>query len=117
MSRRKGAAWASAMVGMLRDTFPAVTLTAPGQARDHGDAANLPFLAEFKNHQAIELGDWSTQAERAALATKLYRWALFVKRRGKGGTRDGWMIVPNWFGVELLGAWVRERDARDEVAS
>jgi hypothetical protein len=102
------------MCNMLREVFPAATLTAPGQVHDHGDAANLPFLAEFKGGTDYRLGAWSTQAERAALTTKLYRWALFLKRRGKGTTRDGWMVVPNWFGVELLAAWARERERAAE---
>lgn len=113
--RRKGAVWASEVANVLRGVFPAVTLTAPGQSRDMGDAANLPFLAEFKNHQAVELGDWSTQAEKVAIATGLWRWALFVKRRGKAEARDGWMVVPMWFGCELLAAWQAERTERLEV--
>src|SRR5205085_1009228 len=88
------------------NVHPAVTLTAAGQARDAGDISGLPALIECKNHAAIELGEWSTQAERAAIATKVYRWALFVKRRGKARVEDGWMVVPCWFGAELLAAWM-----------
>lgn len=107
--RAKGAAWASEMCNLLSEFFPAATLTAPGQSRDHGDAANLPFLAEFKNHNSIELGAWSTQAEKAAISTHLWRWALFVKRRGKSKATDGWMVTPIWFGRELLAAWEAQR--------
>lgn len=111
-SRRKGAAWATAVCNFLHPVFPAATLTAPGQMRDHGDIANLPFIAECKNHVALEFGDWSTQAHRAAIATRLYRWSLWVKRRGHGKVDDGWMVVPAWFGRELLDAWAKQRADR-----
>ena len=106
--RRKGSVWATAVANYLHaHVSPAVTLTAAGQARDAGDISGLPAIIECKNHREIELGEWSTQAERSAIATKAYRWALFVKRRGKARVEDGWMIVPCWFGCELLAAWAR----------
>ena len=70
-------------------------------AADRGDLSGLPVTVEIKNHRAMDLGDWCTEAQKEAVNAGTYRWCVVHKRAHKP-VRDAYATVPLWVLAEFL---------------
>lgn len=94
-SRRKGTAWESAIVDFLRlRGWPNAERRAMGGANDRGDIAGvLGVVIEAKNARTTDLAGWWAEAEQERRNDGARHAVLWLKRRGKSGAGDGWVVM------------------------
>ena len=109
-SKRKGTAFESAVVEFLRTHgFPYAERRALRGVRDCGDVAGvIGWTLELKNHRAMDLGTWATEAEKEAMNDHGYRWAIVHKRRQRN-VRDAYVTLPLWLFAALVADEVEGR--------
>lgn len=107
-SRAKGTAWESACALFLDERLPvSIERRTMAGANDRGDLAGVPdAIFECKNHRALELGEWMTEAEREADRDGGSLPIVLHKRRGKGNPGESFATMPIWALAELLKAWL-----------
>jgi hypothetical protein len=89
----------------MRRWFPHVERRALRGTQDTGDIAGLPgWVLELKNHREMELGVWSTEAEREARNNGGGRWAVIHKRR-QHSTEDSYVTMNLTTFCELVEQW------------
>ena len=84
--RRKGSQFERDVVAFLQGNgHPYVERSyGAGRPDDRGDIDGIPgFAIECKNHLAIDLAGWSSEASSEAANARRPRWAVIFKRRQK----------------------------------
>ena len=90
-ARAKGTSFESAVVAVLNEEGFTEAERWGSVDMGLGDIRNLPVVLEAKNHKAMALSEWCTQAEKSGKkADKL--WAVVHKRIRKG-TRQAYVTM------------------------
>src|SRR5271155_4049226 len=82
-SKAKGSKFEVDVVEYLKaNGFPHAERRALRGIHDAGDVAGIGgWVCEGKNHKALDLGSWRTEAAREARNGSVSRWAVIHKRR------------------------------------
>lgn len=94
--RRKGNAFELAIVGYLREHgFPfAERAYGAGRPDDRGDIDAIPgWVLEAKNHKALDLAGWCSEASAEAANARSHWWAVIAKRRNRP-IADAYVVMP-----------------------
>ena len=112
-SKAKGTRLESEFVDFAHEHgFPHARRIAAAGVLDQGDVAlgdGVPVTVEVKNCQAMALAEWMKEAQRESINAGTYRYAVAHNRKG-AATRENYMTVPWWFGLELLKAWAELKE-------
>jgi hypothetical protein len=102
--KRKGGQFEAAVVNYLRTAgFPQAAKTLAGASDDRGDISGVDHtVVECKNHRALDLAGWLTEARLEAENAGLARFAVVAKRRGVSDVAESYAVVPLWLLAELL---------------
>lgn len=94
VSRQKGTAFETAVVGVLRDAgLPAERRALNGRL-DRGDIAGVPgWTLECKNEKTMSLAGYVDEARQESSNAGTDRYAAVVKRRGKGAS-EAYVVMP-----------------------
>lgn len=103
-ARRKGTAWESAVVDLLRASgWPHAERRAMNGALDKGDVNLGPgVVIECKAHAAINLAAFLEEAKREAANANAQVGVAWVKRRGKASAADGYVVMDGATFMHLL---------------
>ncbi len=103
-SKRKGTSFEVAVVDYLRaNGFPFAERRALRGTNDAGDVAGVVgWVIEAKNHRALDLGPWLTEAAKEAANDGVSRFAVVHKRR-QHSTAEAFVTMPLRLFAELLG--------------
>lgn len=86
-ARQKGTSFETAIVNYLKENGFKDAERWGSLDMALGDIRNVPMVLEAKNHKAMALADWCTQAETSGKkANKL--WAVIHKRARKGTSQS-----------------------------
>lgn len=102
-SKAKGTGWEVRLVDFLRTHgHPLAERRVMQGKNDRGDVAGIPgWVIEAKNRRAVDLAGWCDEAEREALAAKVYRWAVVFPRKSHQ-TRKAYAVIPLWLLADLM---------------
>lgn len=102
--RRKGSGFERDVVAYLKAHGHPWAERAYGAGRpdDRGDIDGIVGWAlEVKNHRALDLAGWTTEAANEATNGRRPRWAVIFKRRNKA-TADAYVLLDLATFAELL---------------
>ena len=102
--RRKGSQFERDVVAYLQANGHRYAERAYGAGRpdDRGDIDGIPgFAIECKNHRALDLAGWCTEASAEAANARRPRWAVIFKRKQRA-TADAYVLVSLATFAELL---------------
>ncbi len=94
--RRKGNAFELAIVAFLREHgFPfAERAYGAGRPDDRGDIAGVAgWVLEAKNHRALDLAGWCSEAAAESANARSHWWAVIAKRRNRP-IGDAYVVMP-----------------------
>jgi hypothetical protein len=102
-AKARGTGFERDVVDFLRaNGFPYAERRALRGTKDAGDVAGVVgWVLEAKNHKALDLGAWATEAAREAANDGVTRWAVIHKRR-RHGTAEAFVAIPLRLFAELL---------------
>jgi HJR/Mrr/RecB family endonuclease len=102
-ARRKGTDFETAVVDYLSaHGFPYAERRAQRGSKDAGDVAGVVgWVLEVKNHKALDLGPWVTEAATEAAHDGASRFAVVHKRRGKS-VSEAFVTLPLRLFAELV---------------
>ena len=94
-SKRKGSAFELDVVRYFQaNGFPyAERAYGAGRPDDRGDIDGIPgWVVECKNHKAIDLAGWCTEATAEAVNARSHWWCVIAKRRNRP-VADSYVIL------------------------
>jgi hypothetical protein len=90
-ARQKGTTFESAVVAYMRENgFPDAERWG-STTMDQGDVRNIPIVLEAKNHKAMALSEWCSQA--AASSQKAGKLWAVVHKRARKGTSEAYVTM------------------------
>jgi hypothetical protein len=103
-SKRKGSKFEVDVVNYLQTHgFPHAERRALRGVNDAGDVAGVVgWVLEVKNHAKLDIGNWSREAAREAVAGSVRRWAVIHKKR-QANVSEAYVTMPLRLFAELLG--------------
>jgi hypothetical protein len=123
-SRAKGTRWENELRELLRDVCPDVERAPLKGINDAGDFVNVPFPIEAKAHKVPKFLEWVRVIKRKAALkclddegslnplSPIHRWwVVYCPDRRSKDTVGPVALMDAHFAIELLGAWLREKEA------
>lgn len=103
-ARAKGTTWENAVTVFLRaNGWPWAERRALAGNRDRGDVSGIPgVVIEAKAAKTIRLADWLKELDVEMVNDHATTGALFVKRIGKTGGADGFIVMHPTVWADLM---------------